>query len=565
MSDGSEEGVRFDELPALPAQPDQPPAAAAPAVGVGEVVDVPSSAEPAAGDMASEVEIDPPTPAAVPVAPLPAAAAPAAADPLADFETKAADELYYYDENARAFWVRNDAGEWVDLSEGGFKRHLKKQRGLRDKPNPGKAISPLDEEVSRVEKNCRVSYAGPLAGHRAGIRMIAGRRVLVPVDPVLIEPKEGEWAILEAYFNGLLVGQEPTDDKGGTMTIDQRPYFYGWLRHVVECLRAGRVAPGLALGMAGEPNCGKSFLALILRWLLGGGVGKPYAAMTGQDQFNKDAAEHVLQLVDDENQADTRLDMRQKFASEIKKFVANNEFRLRAMHKDGFAVEVLRRLVVLVNLQGIMVLPPLDGDVDDKLLLFKGYARPAPPVPISMDTPAEQACWPAPMPTRTEEEKERYRDTIRAELPAFLHWLLEKWKIPSEVSGGRFVVRHWHHPAIVAELHSLSPHTRLWDLIVRARVVFEVALYDSGDGAVSWTKRDEWSGTANDLEVLLKKDQNSQLNDSEKREIASGTWLGRRLGLVEKHYGPDVCREKRTATSRRWVLKPRGQDRIGGK
>lgn len=136
--------------------------------------------------------------------------------------------------------------------------------------------------------------------------------------------------------------------------------------------------------------------------------------------------------------------------------------------------------------------------------------------------------------------------------------------MPSHVSGGRFVVRHWHHPAIVAELHELSPHTRLWDLIVRAGVVFASVVRDTTTGGPdTWVAKDEWRGTANDLEILLKKHADSRLSDAEKREIVTGTWLGRRLGLCEKHFGPEVCRLERTRTTRTWILRARPQDKGG--
>lgn len=487
----------------------------------------------------------------------------APANPAADFTTAEAMDPCYYDEAARCFWVCNEAKEWVFLSEGGFKRYLKKVRSLRDKPNPGKVISPLDDELARVESECRIAYAGALAGYKKGLHTVAGRLVLVPVEPLLIEPVRGDWSIIRAFMDGLLVGEEPIDDAGNTKPIDQRAHFYGWLRHTVECFREGRRAPGLMLGLAGEPNCGKSFLALILRWVLGGGVGKPYANMTGDDTFNKDGAEHVLQLIDDENQSDTRLELRQKFASEVKKFVANNEFRLRAMHKDGFSVEVLRRLVVLVNIQGILVLPPLDGDVDDKLLLLKGYCRPPPSEQITIETPASEACWPAPMPTRTEAEKEAYRDRVRAELPAFLHWLLFEWKMPSHISGGRFIVRHWHHPQIVAELHELSAHTRLWSLIVRAKCVFGKRIPSDPHDTLSedkWEVAKEWRGSAVDLEKLLKNGRESQLSDTERKEIPSANWLGRRLQLCAHHFGESVCKCEIKHAGKTWVLRPRPQD-----
>ncbi|WP_438482743.1 DUF5906 domain-containing protein [Oleiharenicola lentus] len=486
-------------------------------------------------------------------------------DPEDAFESKDGMPAYYFDSMSRLFWMKNEAGEWVDLNETQFKRELKKTHGLSDKPNvkAGEAISPLDEKLREVEQNSRVAYAGLLAGYRAGMHMITGRRVLVMEDPVFIEPKEGAWPVLEKFFTGLLVGEEPTDDNGGKSTIDQRPWFFAWLQHGVQSYMDCQRTNGLALGIAGEPDCGKSFLTWVLRQIFGGRVGKPYAAMTGQDNFNKDAAEAVLQLVDDENQADTKLDQRQKFASEIKKFVANNEFRLRAMHKDGFSVEVLRRLVVLVNLQGILVLPPLDGDVDDKIMLLKGYTRPRPSKQITTETPLEEACWPSPMPTRTEAEKESYRATVRAELPAFLWWLLRIFKMPSHVSGGRFIVRHWHHPAIKAELHEMSPHTRLWDLIVRSKVVFNEYVEGDAEHSAYWKERDKWEGSAGDLEVLLKNHDKSKLSADEKREVKASNWLGKRLALCEKHFGEGVCHLTPARMKKTWTLTPRPQDKTG--
>lgn len=163
--------------------------------------------------------------------PVPApAAANAAADPSSAFETQKAGLEIYFDESQRLFWTRNKGGRWVDLSEGGLKRLLKKELGLRDKPNPGKAISPLDEEVSRIENESRIAYGGLLAGYRAGMHVVAGRMVLVTEDPVFIEPVKGDWPVLEKIFEGLLAGEEPIDDKGNLLKIDQRPRFFAWLR-----------------------------------------------------------------------------------------------------------------------------------------------------------------------------------------------------------------------------------------------------------------------------------------------------------------------------------------------
>lgn len=492
---------------------------------------------------------------------VPAGAAPV--DPADAFATAEGIEEYFFNEETRYFLRRNKAGQWISLSEGQMMRHLKMDRRLRDKPDPGKLISPAHACLKEVENDRRVAYAGVLAGYRAGVHTIAGRRVLVTEDPVFITPQKGEWPVLEKFFEGLFCGEEPGAEGGPPIKIDQRPWVFAWLKHTVECFQTGKTSTGLAFCLAGDPNCGKSMFALFVRWMLGGRVAKPYRFMLNDDSFNRDLVEAVLQLIDDENQADTNYQARQKFAGEVKMIVANNEFRVRAMHTDPFAIPVLRRLMVLCNLQGtrLLVLPPLDGDVDDKIALFKGYARPAPKAPITNDTPAEQACWPMPMPTRTEPEREAFREKVAAELPAFLWWLLFEYKMPSFVSGGRFIVRHYHHPALVAALQEHSPHVRFWDLLVRARVVFQEYVSNGADAPAEWKARPEgWRGTAGDLEQLLKKSDACQLSKEERSEIKAANWLGRTLELCQMHFGEDVCSLKRTDKGRIWTLKPRKED-----
>lgn len=490
------------------------------------------------------------------------------------FESKEGVEEYFYNEELSRFMRKNQAGHWITLNEGAFLRYLKKERRLRDKPAPGKLLSPAHDVLCDIENNHRVAYAGVIAGYKSGLHQISGRRVLVTEDPQYITPQPGAWPLLEKYLTGLFCGEELGAEGAPPIKIDQRPWVYGWLQHVAQCFYEGRTSSGLAFCLAGDPGTGKSFFALLVRWMLGGRVAKPYKFMMNDDSFNRDLIEAVLQLIDDENQADTDYKARQKFAGEVKMIVANNEFRVRAMHTDPFAIPVLRRLMVLCNLQGtrLLVLPPLDGDVDDKMDLFKAYPPPLPTGDLStwregrptLDTPAEQACWPMPMPTRTEAEKEAWRAAVHAELPAFLWWLLNEYKMPTHVSGGRFVVRHYHHPAIVAALHEHSPHARLWELLVRSRVVFSEYIPPSGpDEPAEWvTRKEGWTGSAGDLEQLLKKSESCQLSKEERSEIKAANWLGRTLELCSSHFGPAFCRMSRSGKVKTWHLKPRPEDAL---
>jgi hypothetical protein len=500
--------------------------------------------------------------AAVAPAGSPAAIVPAGGDLEHDFESKSGDpDEYYFDKlGGGAFWLKNAAAEWVSLGEPGLRRHLKKDRGMRDKPVPGHLVSQCDEMISNVEKNRRVDYAGELAGYRSGFQIITGQRVLIPRSPALIVPKQGDWPKLAAYFEGLFCGEEPSYEDGKPATkVDQRAHFWAWHKQIMECYMTSNIASGLALCVAGEADSGKSRLAMILRWCLGDRVAKPYDFMIGRDDFNKDTYSAVLQLVDDEN-ADTSIASRLKFGAQIKKLVANDEGKMRGMHRDGLNFEVLRRLVVLVNLESnrLMVMPPIDGDIRDKLLMLKGYRRPAPGYNIDLDTPAEAAAWPMPMPTRTDAEKATLRATWRAELPAYLWWLLNVFKVPSHVAGGRFSVQHWAHPQILERLQQFSPHVRIWQQIESAFVVFND--YYPGVQSVAevqpprWKPRAEWRGTARELFDLLKSDA-SKLTMDEKRGIPEPAWLRQRLEDVRTHFGAEVCDQKRTNKARLWILR----------
>ena len=58
----------------------------------------------------------------------------------------------------------------------------------------------------------------------------------------------------------------------------------------------------------------------------------------------------------------------------------------------------------------------------------------------------------------------------------------------------------------------------------------------------------------------MKNDSNSKLSDSEKKEIPTSNWLGKRLKLCEKHFGATVCEFHAGRLKKEWVLKPRPQD-----
>ena len=435
---------------------------------------------------------------------------PAETMPDDDFETSNAIPEYIYEERRGRYWHRRERGDYVDKSEPQLKRWLRQQgvRGTAD-PKANEVISPLEATLIESETERRVFYAGPLAGYKSGMHNMEGGEILVTRSPRLITPKPGEWPLLREVLDTML--SCPAED------IDQRPYFYGWLKHLMESLYEGWWTRGLALAMAGDVRCGKTLLLTVLKEMCGGGEAKPYRYMIGQDAFNEEMFEHTILSIDDES-ADTSIKARKHFAAQIKQVVANGSARCRGMHKSALTLKPIWRLVICLNMEpdNLMVLPPVDEDVADKMMLFRvygGYDFPSGPA-------AERAFF----------------QQLLSELPSFLHWLCNEWEMPADLVG-RFGVRHFHHPALLQVLDEMAPFHRVDQLIHQSILKHH------------W----RWEGTTTQLEHALKA-EDSGLIRSDRDWIPQPAWLGRHLERLGKKLGPDRYRLERKASERIWHI-----------
>jgi len=126
---------------------------------------------------------------------------------------------------------------------------------------------------------------------------------------------------------------------------------------------------------------------------------------------------------------------------------------------------------------------------------------------------------------------------LMRELPAFLD-LLVHFKIPLALQSGRFGVKHFQHPTLMAALNEMSPEMRLMGLL-------DAALDEQGHCG-------QWSGTATELEQLLFQ---SKVGFEARRLLdwnnATGTYLGR---LAKKL--PNRVQAQRTNAMRHWTIYP---------
>ena len=434
-----------------------------------------------------------------------------------DFDTTDATELpWWYEVSSGQYWVEREDGEWVSMPQAIFELYLAEQGRLEPYRDAaaGEKVNPVKAAVRDAVMHRRVKYAGALAGWHKGVREINNSTMLVTRSQDLVDPQPGEWPVLAAFLERLV--SKDADDR----EVDQRPYFYGWLQHCLQSLYCGRPSSGLCMVFCGEHGSGKTLLKDIIVQMLGRSEVYPYKFLTSREHFSRGLAESSVWVVDDERSS-TKMQDRLAFGAEVKKVVANSQWECRGMHRDGEVLRTTRRMIICVNSDPdrLLVLPPLDDDIRDKLSLLKFE-------PISF-----------PMPMGTEGEKRAFFDTVVAELPAFVSHLLNEYEIGDDLVG-RFGIRHYHHPQIADELLAVGPEIELLDFIERC-------LFADG-GTI-------WRGRAEDLRLILIGDD-SPLARREQDRLPAAAWIGKRLKKLASRF-PSMVELKRSAAHNEWVIK----------
>jgi hypothetical protein len=289
-----------------------------------------------------------------------------------------------------------------------------------------------------------------------------GKRVLVTSDPVIIEAKEGQFPMIESIVSQLFNGGE----------IDQRPYVYGWLKMGRKAVLEAFPMPGQALVLAGPRNAGKNLFQDIITETLGGRAEKPYRYMVGKSEFNGDlfGAEHLC-IADEVPFYD--MPSRRVFGSKIKDMCVNSLQSCHGKHKEALTLYPIWRLSISVNdeAENLVMLPPLEESIEDKIMLLK----------------VDQAIMP--MKSDSPRCRVEFWDGIRAEIPSFAKFI-EEYVVPEELQESRFGIKAFQHPELVEILKEMTHETRLMALMEI------IVIPDNGS----------WKGTLEELETALLED-----------------------------------------------------------
>jgi len=386
-------------------------------------------------------------------------------------------EAYYYP-HSNKYYIENKSKRWLQLGSEDLKRRLR-DHGMRTKAIEGETISPADRYILDTQDHRDIGYAGSLAGKDTGFYEENGVRYLVTDSPKLIEPKEGDFNTLYSVLENLLWS------KDSPQAEVQKEVFLGWLRISIETLQERKRRPGQALAIAGEAGCGKSLLQNLITELLGGRSQKAFSFMNGSSSFNAHLFEAEHLMLEDEVSS-RKLANRNQLGAMIKNICVNEEHSCHRKHATPVMLRPFWRLTISLNddPEAMLVLPPLDDSVKDKLVILKANH-------------AEM-----PMPTNTLEERDAFRKQLSSELPSFIYWLLNR-DIPSEYKDARYGVISFHNTELVEELEQISPEMVLLEIIDQS-LFSEPAYSESWEGSASDLKNDLGDGKyARQIQELL--------------------------------------------------------------
>ncbi len=419
---------------------------------------------------------------------------------------------FYYDTGSRTYLVPNSRGGWVPVNDTATGRELRRL-GISPHFPKNSFTSPMEDMLSRIQTEQDVAYAGPLAGYAAGIETINARRILVTDSPNIITAKPGKWPQLRRIFTAMLADDEH----------DQLSHFLGWLKCSRETLTQGVRRPGQALALAGPADSGKSLVQWVITQFLGGREARPYRYMTGATPFNRElfSAEHLV--IEDDNPS-TDLRARRNFGAKIKEMTVNGAASCHGKNREAISLTPFWRLSITVNdePENLMMLPPLDESLRDKLILLR-VKRPDVPLP------------------QTTEERPVFQREWIAELPALAHFL-EQWEIPERLRSTRFGIAHFLHPELSASIDRLAPEAKLLELI-------------DGDIFSDPDTSKPWIGSAEELERHLSRDTNSTAARKQAEKLfsfntACGVYLGRLRDKLPERFSR--CGKH----GRKWTIQP---------
>lgn len=417
----------------------------------------------------------------------------------------------YYD--GRVYWSPSGTGKFRQWSESDVRLELNARYSLSKKSRNGQP-SLVDSAIHGIHTNRRVDAAMPFLYIPTGTISLNGRTYLNTSSVTPVAPHPGTvpdfgagFPQLAGFLNSLFHPPQ------------QREYFLSWLKHFYVGAINGKPQRGLALFIAGPAGVGKTFLGKVIIGRLMGGAADAAPFLVAGDKFNEKLFAHPVWNVDDAVlSSDPR--ERARFSQMVKTVTANDSFSFRAMYRAGEDLRWLGRVVVTLNddPEALRILPEVDINILDKVMLLKTTAHVGGPWPTDVD--------------------------LDTELPHFGAWLRD-WSVPDHLRPNaaqkRFGVVPYSQIELLNAATSLSDETHFEDLLLEWGKEF------FGPGGPGENCED-WSGTPTAL--ISEISRNESISKLLERNYGSATKVGIQLSKLLKKGVSYLSRHDH----RRWTI-----------
>lgn len=446
-------------------------------------------------------------------------------------------EVFYHTLN-REFWFMVN-GAYLCLKKSELFLHLK-TLGLRDdayhKADIGN-LRELDWVLWNAQCQRQICFAGPLAGHKKGLFSLgSGQKVLVTEQAAGVWDDLPKKFPLPKFFCAFIEELLPEG---------QAEVFCHWLAIALRSLRRGDFRPGQVSVLAGPVQCGKSLLQDMVTQIFGGREANPMRYMMEETPFNEDllGAEHWKI---EEPKTSTDIRTRVAFGNSIKECFTNRDFSGHPKGGKAQSHRIFRRGTISINDDSelLIVLPPLNGSIDDKMHLFK-CARVTKAFNAFRGEDGTPALLPEEVSNGELDQAELWAHVL-TEIPLIRAWLLKSFtRVPKEMRDDRFGVAAYHNPELKQLLVSFAPEIRLLELI--DEILF--ADVQRGEPLVAW------EGKAIVLEDKLRKSTFAFEAEKSLRHMGRlGSYLGKLLKSEPKRVS------KRTLEGHAlWTIHPPSQ------
>lgn len=332
----------------------------------------------------------------------------------------AVEQVYY---TPAGSYLMQEGSEWHDLRIEAARRRLR-LRGLSLVVEKGEQQSEVDKAITAVEQTNYLHGMVPVAfAKNKVVKLPNGRRVFNTATAEMVVPgdPDGDWSNLRKFFEGLF------------KTEAQVQVWHAWVARFAERVeKRNHMMLGHALIVLGDPDDGKTFLATTVLGHMFGGIADPAAVFEGETLFNANLFEHGVWTNSDSLNV-SRRDARDRYVGKLKAFAANYE---HSIHGKGVksidGVPWGGRIVITGNLNesSMQLIPDSSEDADGKICVLRTCRR------ASKDLTWEQ---------------------LRDETPAYLAWLLRRYKRPDWMKPDvRFGFVAWHNPSIMEQARAVT-------------------------------------------------------------------------------------------------------------